>query len=805
MNRIICLVIGFLSPVLYLPAQVPRLVQFSSIATDVSGKPLAGTVGLTFYFYKEQQGGAPLWMEMQNVQPDKTGHYDVLLGSSNSQGLPADLFVAGEARWLGVQAQGQTEQPRIMLLSVPYALKAGDAETVGGLPASAFVLAAPSDAGQAAAAVTSTAGAAVGGRAKSLPPSTCDVTSDSKAGVNALAKFTTPCNVEASAISESSGSVGIGVAPAATTKLYVSDTQSNFGTAWGQRNVLNTAVTGNGAHYGLGLDVDATNATIATGVTDSGYRVAVRGLGYANSTGFGGTLTSQWGVVADAGINSAKSGAKVTNAFGGEFVILNNAPGTSITNAYGVYISNAGTAGTITNRYDLYASSANATSYFAGNVGIGTTTPAAKLEVNGGDVSVSTGNLDLPLSTSATQGVITMGGFPFIHACCSGELSTYVGISAGNFGGAFENTAIGAFALDKNTGNYNTATGYFALGNNNTGTSNVAVGDEALANVDASNNTAVGHSALGGLGLGGNNTAVGSAGGGSVIFEGSNNTFVGSNAGAVGNITINSSTAIGAGAVIGSFSTNLTNATAIGANAQVLANNALVLGSINGVNGATADTLVGVGTTAPTYKLHVGVINNGLRVEGPAAGGAGAVAVSFGGNGDFAIDKPGAAGGRFIVKDSTGNVGIGTAAPDELLSVNGSADKPGGGFWNSFSDGRLKTLNGSYTSGLSQVLKIHPVRYRYKLDNAMGIRDGDEHIGVVAQEVQRVIPEAVTENRKGYLLVNNDPIVWAMLNAIKEQQREIRDLKSELRATRQTLQKVKEQLGAPQPRLVATK
>jgi multidrug efflux pump subunit AcrA (membrane-fusion protein) len=56
----------------------------------------------------------------------------------------------------------------------------------------------------------------------------------------------------------------------------------------------------------------------------------------------------------------------------------------------------------------------------------------------------------------------------------------------------------------------------------------------------------------------------------------------------------------------------------------------------------------------------------------------------------------------------------------------------------------------------------------------MGIRSPGEHIGVVAQEVQKVIPEAVSENSKGYLIVNNDPIIWSMLNAIKEQQSLIR-------------------------------
>ena len=85
-----------------------------------------------------------MWIETQNVRPDKFGHYTVMLGATKSQGLPTDLFASGEARWLGVQAQGQAEQPRVMLLAVPYALKAGDAQTVGGLPASAFVLATPS-------------------------------------------------------------------------------------------------------------------------------------------------------------------------------------------------------------------------------------------------------------------------------------------------------------------------------------------------------------------------------------------------------------------------------------------------------------------------------------------------------------------------------------------------------------------------------------------------------------------------------------------------------------------------------------
>ena len=73
--------------------------------------------------------------------------------------------------------------------------------------------------------------------------------------------------------------------------------------------------------------------------------------------------------------------------------------------------------------------------------------------------------------------------------------------------------------------------------------------------------------------------------------------------GSGGNTIGSNNSAFGDGA--GFSANNLTNATAIGANAQVSQSNSLVLGSINGFNGATADTNVGIGTTTPTKRLHV--------------------------------------------------------------------------------------------------------------------------------------------------------------------------------------------------------
>ena len=126
-------------------AQVPRLVRFSGTVTTVNGNAPGGAVGVTFSLYAEQTGGTPLWSEVQNVQVDQAGRYTVQLGSTKPDGLPVELFASAQAQWLGVRVEAQAEQPRIMLLSVPYALKAADAETFGGRPPSAYVAAPQSD------------------------------------------------------------------------------------------------------------------------------------------------------------------------------------------------------------------------------------------------------------------------------------------------------------------------------------------------------------------------------------------------------------------------------------------------------------------------------------------------------------------------------------------------------------------------------------------------------------------------------------------------------------------------------------
>lgn len=139
------------------------------------------------------------------------------------------------------------------------------------------------------------------------------------------------------------------------------------------------------------------------------------------------------------------------------------------------------------------------------------------------------------------------------------------------------------------SGNILNATTQFNLGNNrilsNAGASNLFGGVSAgNANTTGTSNTFFGQSA------------------GSLNSVGNQNTFFGNLAGAA-NTTGSNNSIFGANSNVGS--NNLTNATAIGNRAFVENSNALVLGSVNGKNGATADTLVGIGTTMPSAFLDI--------------------------------------------------------------------------------------------------------------------------------------------------------------------------------------------------------
>jgi hypothetical protein len=433
-----------------------------------------------------------------------------------------------------------------------------------------------------------------------------------------------------------------------------------------------------------------------------------------------------------------------------------------------------------------------------------TATGATALYNNGnGNYNTATGVVALGANTSGSWNTAT--GAYALQSNLTGGANTATGYQAlfvGTDGN--NNTADGYQALRSTAGTDNTATGYNALYSTTAAVFNTAVGSQALySDIDAGDNTAVGYQALYSATDGGN-TAVGyQAGAGNQ--NGTFNTYIGASAGnATGYI--------------------LHDAVAIGAGSEVRCDDCIVLGQPSNGN-----VKVGIGTSTPIGKLHA-ITNSGnipaVRAEANASGGAAVIAIanSIGGSavvgygtsffagdstpliatasttgvaiGSINSDSPSSVGYIFAydyfgsqvhtlaLNHPGGRVGIGTTTPDQTLSVSGNASKIGGGSWLVYSDERLKNINADFTPGLEAVMQLQPIRYEYKSDNALNIPSNGEHIGFSAQAVQKVIPEAVTQTDKGYLLVNNDPIIWTMLNAIKEQQKEIEQLRKEIQEMR---------------------
>ena len=121
---------------------VPRVIALTGVFLPVDGQPPQAVETVTLAVYAEPTGGTPLWQETQSIALDVKGRYTLLLGATFAEGIPASVLAAG-AQWLGTKFDrpGEVESARAQLTSVPYTLRAADADTLGGRPASAYLLA----------------------------------------------------------------------------------------------------------------------------------------------------------------------------------------------------------------------------------------------------------------------------------------------------------------------------------------------------------------------------------------------------------------------------------------------------------------------------------------------------------------------------------------------------------------------------------------------------------------------------------------------------------------------------------------
>src|SRR5262245_52366796 len=145
-------------------AVVPRLISISGVFRPADGQPAGAVETVTLSIYADPEGGVPLWQETQTVALDGQGRYALLLGASQADGIPAAVFASGDAHWWGLRFEraGEVEGPRTRITSVPYALRAAEADTLGGRPASDYLLAPSATAGEHATTASATTATAAG-------------------------------------------------------------------------------------------------------------------------------------------------------------------------------------------------------------------------------------------------------------------------------------------------------------------------------------------------------------------------------------------------------------------------------------------------------------------------------------------------------------------------------------------------------------------------------------------------------------------------------------------------------------------
>ena len=300
--------------------------------------------------------------------------------------------------------------------------------------------------------------------------------------------------------------------------------------------------------------------------------------------------------------------------------------------------------------------------------------------------------------------------------------NSFFGALAGNSNTTGINNSFFGFEAGRltDTATNNSFFGYEAGESNIIGLNNSLFGFIAGKLVTGSRNSFFGSGAGQATGSAFHNSFFGGGSGGANT-TGDDNTFVGMDAGN-SNTTGNGNTTIGTYSDVSSGT--LTNATAIGYLAFVGQSNALILGSINGVNNATANTDVGIGTTTPQNRLHV--------------------------NGIIRVDSLGASGATSVCRNTN----------NQLSTCSSSL--------------RYKSGITPYRAGLNLVDRLQPITFNW-------IDSGMLDVGLGAEDVEKIEPLLVTHNSEGNVEgVKYDRVAVILLNAVKEQQAQIEEQRKQI-------------------------
>jgi len=754
------------------------------------------------------------------VALDAGGRYVVQFGATQPEGLPVAIFAEGQEHWLGVQfaGPGEVERPRTKLTSVPYALRAADAETLGGHPASAYVLSPTGSSGDGTAKPSS-ANASTPPPANVVNPGT----------TNMLAKYVNSTDVGNSAVTEVNGQVGIGT-PTPLDLLHVRYTNTNGGlTGFAVQNLGNTATSYSGMLFydqngALGQFQGFNNVTHEYRINN----IASNGAVFNGSINFMVGSTSRFLVTSagNIGIGTTSPVAllEVSNAL---------VPTSSIANIDGT------TYGTTTFGTEIVGRKARGTQ--AAPTAVQTGDPLAIIGGKGyGATNFSSLTSGMTVQAAENWTDTAQGTQLNFATISTGTIQPLVRMTVSQNGAV----GIGAFppgaGLDVSNANVPSATFGQVFASSFTGTApagSLFIGRKARGTAGAPTAALAGDNLVGLVGRGFGTTVFG-AGSGIFIKAAENwtdtaqglsinfnTTPVGSTI-AANRMIIDSGGNIGIGTVNPDASLELSR---VGTDAVMMAtvynngvgNNANPLYAARYANGTpAAPTAVQTGNILGAWVAT----GYGATTFGDVTGGMGVIAEE-----NWTDTAQGSATGFLATPTGTttphlymavlpsGNVGIGDwtipggspTATDKLQvfgDVRVGTSGTNGCVMNFAGTGLIGTCASDrrYKKGitpfgpvLDRVAALQPVHFYWRADEFPDHHFGDSQAyGLIAQDVEQVLPELVVTHEDGYKAVDYSKLPLLTIQAVKELKAENDDLKKRVAELERLIREMHSTSGA---------